>query len=101
MHPPRRQIHVVREYTLLRVTRRRSAGSSLETDVSGEITKLLEAWKSGDAAAGEEVIAMTYGELRRVAHAYLRRERHAHTLQTTALLHDACARLPRKGPGSV
>ena len=67
----------------------------------GEISKLFEAWKAGAGAAGDEVIAMTYGELRRVAHAYLRRERHAHTLQTTALLHDAYARLPRKGPGSV
>jgi RNA polymerase sigma factor (TIGR02999 family) len=69
--------------------------------VPGEITKLLEAWKAGNAAAGEEVISRTYGELRRVAHAYLRRERHAHTLQTTALLHDAYMRLLRKGPGSA
>jgi RNA polymerase sigma factor (TIGR02999 family) len=69
--------------------------------VPGEITKLLEAWKAGNAEAGEEVIARTYGELRRVAHAYLRRERHAHTLQTTALLHDAYMRLLRKGPGSA
>jgi RNA polymerase sigma factor (TIGR02999 family) len=61
----------------------------------------LERWKAGDAAAGETVIARTYDELRRVAHAYLRRERHAHTLQTTALLHDAYMRLLRKGPGSV
>ena len=67
----------------------------------GEITKLLEAWKAGNAEAGDQVIARTYGELRRVAHAYLRRERHAHTLQTTALLHDAYMRLLRKGPGSV
>jgi membrane protein required for beta-lactamase induction len=66
----------------------------------GEISKLFEAWKAGDGAAGDEVIAMTYGELRRVAHAYPRRERHAHTLQTTALL-DAYVRLLRKGPGSV
>ena len=42
-------------------------------DVPGEITELLEAWKAGDAGAGEEVIAMTYAELWRVAHAYLRR----------------------------
>jgi RNA polymerase sigma factor (TIGR02999 family) len=69
--------------------------------VPGDITKLLEAWKAGDAEAGDEVIARTYGELRRVAHAYLRRERHVHTLQTTALLHDAYMRLLRKGPGSV
>ena len=69
--------------------------------VPGEITDLLEAWKAGNAEAGEEVIARTYRELHRVAHAYLRRERHAHTLQTTALLHDAYMRLLRRGPGTV
>jgi RNA polymerase sigma factor (TIGR02999 family) len=67
----------------------------------GEITKLLEAWKAGNADAGDAVIAQTYQELRRVAQAYLRRERRGHTLQTTALLHEAYLRLLRKGPGSV
>ena len=43
----------------------------------------------------------TYDELRRIAHAHLRRERQGHTLQTTALLHEAYLRLIRKGPGSV
>ncbi len=51
--------------------------------------------------AGEEVIARTYPELRRVAHAHLRRERRGHSLQTTAVLHEAYLRLLRKGPGSV
>ena len=66
-----------------------------------EITRLLEAWKTGNADAGEELVAKTYVELRRIAHAHLRHERRGHTLQATALLHEAYLRLLRKGPGSV
>ena len=69
--------------------------------MSGDITRLLKEWKAGNAKAGEELIARTYPELRRVAHAHLRRERRGHTLQTTAVLHEAYLRLLRKGPGSV
>jgi RNA polymerase sigma factor (TIGR02999 family) len=67
----------------------------------GEITVLLEAWKAGDAAAGAEVVTMTYGELRRLAHAYVRREGPGNTLQATALLNEAFLRLLRHGPGSA
>ena len=67
----------------------------------GDISKLLEAWRAGDADAGDEVVAQTYAELRRVAHGFLRRERRHHTLQTTALLHEAYLRLLRRGPGTV
>jgi RNA polymerase sigma factor (TIGR02999 family) len=67
----------------------------------GDITKLLDAWKSGNAAAGEEVLARTYEELRRIAHARLRHERRHHTLQPTAVLHEAYLRLMRRGPGPV
>ena len=66
-----------------------------------DISSLLEAWKAGDARAGEEVVERTYPELRRVAHGFLRHERRHHTLQTTALLHEAYLRLLRKGPGSA
>lgn len=69
--------------------------------MSGDITRLLKEWKAGNAKAGEELMARTYPELRRVAHAHLRRERRGHTLQTTAVLHEAYLRLLRKGPGSV
>lgn len=67
----------------------------------GHFSELLQRWNAGDAAAGEEVIALTYTELRRLAHRYVRRERPGHTLQTTGLLHEAYLRLLRKGPGSV
>lgn len=66
-----------------------------------EISELLEAWRAGDGAAGEVVIARTYHELRRLAHGFVRRERAGHSLQTTALLHEAYLRLLRLGPGSV
>lgn len=66
-----------------------------------EISKLLEKWRAGSSDAGEEVVARTYDELRRVAHAHLRRERRGHPLQTTALLHEAYLRLLRTGPGTA
>jgi RNA polymerase sigma factor (TIGR02999 family) len=67
----------------------------------GQLSKLLERWKAGDQRAGEEVVALTYAELRRVAHAYVRRERPGHSVQTTGLLHEAYLRLLKKGPGSA
>jgi RNA polymerase sigma factor (TIGR02999 family) len=69
--------------------------------VAGRISELLEAWRAGNVAAGAEVVAATYDELRRIAHTHIRRERQNHTLQTTALLHEAYLRLLHKGPGSV
>ena len=45
------------------------------------------------SAAASEVLPLIYGELRRLAHAYLRRERSDHTLQPTALVHEAYVRL--------
>lgn len=67
----------------------------------GQISRLLDAWKAGNALAGEEVVARTYDELRRMARAQLRAERKGHLLQTTALLHEAYLRLLRNGPTSV
>lgn len=66
--------------------------------VSGEITTLLDRWKAGSAEAGEEVVSKTYGELRRLARSYLRRERPGHTLQATALLNEVYLRLLPSGP---
>lgn len=67
----------------------------------GDITILLERWRSGNADAAEALVKMTYDELRRLARAHIRRERRGHTLQPTALLHEACLRLLPKGPLSV
>jgi RNA polymerase sigma factor (TIGR02999 family) len=72
-----------------------------EARAKGDITRLLEAWKAGDEAAGSEVVAKTYAELRRLAHAYVRRERPGNSLQATALLNEAFMRLLHRGPGTV
>jgi len=57
------------------------------------ITGLLHAWGQGDRAAYEELVRLVYGELRRLAQRHLRRERTGHTLQPTALVHEAFLRL--------
>jgi RNA polymerase sigma factor (TIGR02999 family) len=53
----------------------------------------LQAWARGDLRARDQLTPLVYGELRRRAAAYLRRERPNHTLQPTALVHEAYARL--------
>ena len=58
-----------------------------------QITERLIAWNSGDAAALDDVIRAVYQELRRMADRYLRLEHPGHTLQPTALVHEAYLRL--------
>src|SRR5262245_63340989 len=60
---------------------------------SQEVTLLLIAWSEGDQAALEKLIPLVYQELRRLAKRYLKRERPGHSLQTTALVHEAYLRL--------
>ena len=60
---------------------------------SGDVTRLLADWADGDRAALDVLMPIVYGELRKVADAYLRRERSDHTLQPTALVHEAWLRL--------
>ena len=57
------------------------------------VTRLLVAWGEGDAAASEQLMPLVYDELRHLARGYLRRERGDHTLQPTALVHEAYLRL--------
>jgi RNA polymerase sigma factor (TIGR02999 family) len=59
----------------------------------GDVTRLLQAWSDGDEKALNELVPFVYRELRGLAAAYLRRERHDHTLQPTALVHEAYMRL--------
>jgi RNA polymerase sigma factor (TIGR02999 family) len=60
---------------------------------TAEITRLLEAWRGGEAAALEALTPLIYEELRRVAERYMRRESNAQTLQATALVHEAYTRV--------
>src|SRR5712691_12541659 len=57
------------------------------------VTELLQAWSRGDVAARDQLFPLVYAELWRRAARYLRRERPAHTLQPTALVHEAYIRL--------
>lgn len=57
------------------------------------VTELLVAWGEGDRAALDELMPVVYDELRRLAKNQLRKERPDHTLQTTALVHEAYLRL--------
>jgi len=58
-----------------------------------DITRLLHAWAEGDQQALERLMPIVYGELRDIAHRYMRRESPGHTLRTTALVHEAYLRL--------
>jgi RNA polymerase sigma factor (TIGR02999 family) len=61
--------------------------------VPGDVTALLIDWNKGDSRALDALLPLVYDELRRLAAHYLRRERPGHTLQGTALVHEAYLRL--------
>jgi RNA polymerase sigma factor (TIGR02999 family) len=64
------------------------------TEIPGPgITQLLLDWSRGDQSALEALTPLVYAELRRLAASYMRRERPDHTLQSTALVHEAYVRL--------
>jgi RNA polymerase sigma factor (TIGR02999 family) len=70
-----------------------SGGGGVDTSGSSGVTELLLRWRAGDEQARERLMALVYADLRRKAAAYLRRERAGHTLQPTALVHEAYLRL--------
>ena len=57
------------------------------------ITQVLERWSNGEQSALDELVPLIYKELRRLAGNYIRRERHSHTLQPTALINEVFLRL--------
>lgn len=65
----------------------------MPTPQSHEVTQLLLAWSEGDQGALDRLMPLVYGELRRLAHSYMRNERAGHTLQTTAIIHEAYLRM--------
>jgi RNA polymerase sigma factor (TIGR02999 family) len=67
--------------------------SAPRTVSPGEVTALLRAWAKGDAAAPDQLLPLVYRELRRLAAAQMRKERAGHTLQPTALVHEAYLKL--------
>jgi RNA polymerase sigma factor (TIGR02999 family) len=65
----------------------------MKEPADGRVTELLVDWASGDQRALSELLPLVYGELRRLADRQLRAERQNHTLQRTALVHEAYLRL--------
>jgi RNA polymerase sigma factor (TIGR02999 family) len=64
---------------------------------SSRVTELLSRWKDGDQQALHDLLPIVYPQLRRLAHQHLRKERADHTLQSTALVHEAYLRLEKQG----
>jgi RNA polymerase sigma factor (TIGR02999 family) len=66
---------------------------AVRSEPSADVTQILKDWSGGDSAAPEKLMPLVYEELRRLARNYLARERADHTLQATALVHEAYLRL--------
>jgi RNA polymerase sigma factor (TIGR02999 family) len=58
-----------------------------------DVTRLLGEWREGNRAALDALLPLVYEELRRLAEGYIARERSGHTLQPTALVHEAYVRM--------
>jgi RNA polymerase sigma factor (TIGR02999 family) len=63
------------------------------TAPEGDVTRLLAQLRGGNQEAADQLVPLVYNELRRMAGAYMQRERPGHTLQATALVHEAYMRL--------
>lgn len=68
---------------------------------AADVTQLLSAWGAGDRAALDALLPAVYAELRRQAERVLQREASGHTLQPTALVHEAWLRLVDQRPGGL
>lgn len=66
------------------------------TKPANEITRLLQAWNEGDERALDKLMPLVDGELKKIAHNYMRREKPGHMLQTTALVNEALLKLIRE-----
>lgn len=64
--------------------------------VSHSVTKLLEQWNNGDREALDKLMPLIYEELRKMARRYMRQQNPGHTLQTTALIHEAYLRMVKQ-----
>src|SRR5215469_17035225 len=73
-----------------------AGGRMIRMSGPGEVTALLSAWRGGDQDAFDQLIPIVYADLRRIAARYMRSENDGHTLQTTALVHEAYLRLTRE-----
>ena len=66
----------------------------------GEVTRYLERMSGGDERAADDLLPLVYDELRRIANQHMRSERSGHTLQPTALVHEAYLKLVGSSGGT-
>lgn len=76
-------------------------GAGVSDSPSRPVSALLGKWREGDQDALGALIPLVYGELRRIAQYHLKQERPDHTLQSTALVHEAYLRLMKRAPAEV
>lgn len=65
----------------------------IPSEKPGDVSQLLRAWSSGEPGALDRLAPIVYDELHRIARSHMARERSGHTLQATALVHEAFERL--------
>ena len=70
-------------------------GESVDPSSDGPISQLLKKWRAGDSEALNALVPLVYADLRKLAHRYLQKQRPDHTLQSTALVHEAYLRLAK------
>ena len=70
---------------------------SSDSEQPPDVTQILKDWSDGNEEASAKLMPLVYDELRRLARDYLRRERGDHTLQATALVHEAYLRMVGEG----
>ena len=74
----------------------RPLGGNVSRLSSKPVSELLGKWQAGDSEALQNLMPLVYADLRRLAHQCLRKERPDHTLQSTALVHEAYVRLTKR-----
>jgi RNA polymerase sigma factor (TIGR02999 family) len=67
----------------------------MHSDSGGPVSQLLEKWQAGNAEALTALVPLVYADLRKLAHRHLQKQRPDHTLQSTALVHEAYLRLAK------
>lgn len=70
-----------------------------ETPHAGDVTRMLRRWREGDERVSEDLFAIVYQDLRRMAAGLMRDERDGHTLPPTGLVHEAYLRMVRDASG--
>jgi len=81
------------KYHVLPLDRR---AGNVTVSQSNSVSELLAQWRAGDDKAFQALVPLVYDELRKTARRYLRKERPGHTLQSTALVHEAYLRLEKQ-----